>query len=176
MRILVLIFLLCIMTELSAQSNYNQYPVYNGELGLKYSKTKSSFRIWSPPAEAVQLLLYKEGENGTAFKTIDLKKEINGTWHTTLDGDFKGTFYVFRVKINNKWNNEMPDPYAKAVGINGKRAMVINLKDTDPHDWINDKSPAFSKQNNPVDAVIYELHVRDASIDDNSGIKHKGKF
>lgn len=175
-KILVSIFLLCIMTELMAQSKYDQYPVYNGELGLKYLKTNSLFRIWSPPAKAVQLLLYKEGANGTAFKTIDLKKEINGTWHTTLDGDWKGTFYVFRVKINNKWNNEMPDPYAKAVGINGKRAMVIDLKDTDPQGWANDKSPAFSKQNNPVDAVIYELHVRDASIDNNSGIKHKGKF
>ncbi|MGI8582204.1 MAG: type I pullulanase [Chitinophagaceae bacterium] len=174
--ILVSIFLLCTMNEINAQTNYNQYPFYNGVLGLKYSKTKSSFRIWSPPAEAAQLLLYKEGENATAFKTIDLKKGINGTWHTTLDGDWKGTFYVFRVRINNKWNNEMPDPYAKAVGINGKRAMVIDLKDTDPHGWANDKSPAFSKQNNSVDAVIYELHVRDASIDNNSGIKHKGKF
>ena len=52
--------------------------------------------------------------------------------------------YTFRVKINNKWNNEIPDPYAKAVGINGKRAMVIDLKDTDPKNWAMDKSPAFS--------------------------------
>ena len=164
------------MNEITAQTNFYQYPFYNGDLGLKYSKTNSSFRIWSPPAEHAQLLLYKEGENGKPFKTIDLKKGINGTWYTTLSGDWEKTFYVFRVKINNKWNNEIPDPYAKAVGINGKRAMVIDLKDTDPQGWTNDKSPAFSKQNNPTDAIIYELHVRDASIDNNSGIKHKGKF
>ena len=174
--ILVSLLLLCMMNEINAQSNYNQYPFYNGELGLIYSKKNSSFRIWSPSAKEAQLVLYKDGENGQPFKTIDLTKDINGTWYTTLTGDWKGKFYVFRVMINSKWNNEMPDPYAKAVGINGKRAMVIDLKDTDPQEWANDKSPAFSKHNNPVDAVIYELHVRDASIDENSGIHHKGKF
>lgn len=174
-KIIVSLFLLSIMNELAAQP-YDQYPVYNSDLGVIYTKTGSSFRIWSPPAKEVQLLLYKEGENGIPFKIIDLKKELNGAWHTTLNGDWKGTFYVFRVKINDKWNNEVPDPYARAVGINGKRAMVIDLNDTDPQDWLNDKSPSFSKHNNPTDAIIYELHVRDASIDENSGIKHKGKF
>jgi pullulanase len=174
-KIIVSLFLICMMNELVAQP-YDQYPVYNGDLGLIYSKTNSSFRIWSPPAEAAQILLYKEGDGGVPFKTIDLTKEKNGTWHTTLHGDWKGTFYVFRVKLNNKWSNEVTDPYAKAVGINGKRAMVVDLKETDPVGWMNDKSPVFSKHNNPTDAVIYELHVRDASIDKNSGIKHKGKF
>lgn len=175
-KILLSLFLLCMMNELIAQSNYDQYRVYNGELGLTYTKTNSSFKIWSPPAEAVQLLLYKEGEKGIPFKVIDLEKGMNGMWRTAPKGDWKGTFYTFRVKVNNKWSNEVPDPYAKAVGINGKRAMIIDLKDTDPPGWVNDKSPAFSKQNNPTDAVIYELHIRDASIDESSGIKHKGKF
>ena len=163
------------MNELAAQP-YEQYPVYNGNLGLIYTKTNSSFRIWSPPASAVQLLLYKEGDGGLPFKIIDLIKEKNGTWHTTLVGDWKGTFYVFRVEVNGKWSNEVPDPNAKAVGINGKRAMVFDLKDTNPLGWLNDKSPVFSKHNDPTDAIIYELHVRDASIDENSGIKYKGKF
>ena len=175
-KIFVPLILLCMITEVSAQLNYNQYPVYTGSLGLTYKKQNSSFTIWSPPADAAQLLFYKEGADGIPFKITDLKKETNGTWSATVNGDWKGTFYAFRVKVNNKWNNEVPDPYAKAVGINGKRAMVVDLKDTDPQGWATDKSPAFSKQNNSTDAVIYELHVRDASIDKNSGIKHKGKF
>ena len=69
--------------------------------------------------------------------------------------------------------NEVPDPYAKAVGVNGKRAMIIDLNETNPAGWANDKSPVFK---NPTDAIIYELHVRDASIAANSGIKNKGKF
>ncbi len=175
-RILKCLFLLFIMQDLPAQNDYKKYPGYDGELGLKYSKHNSSFRIWSPPAEEVQLLLYKEGENGIPFKVIDLIKGIKGTWQTSVPGNWSGTFYTFRVKINGKWKNEVTDPYAKAVGINGKRAMVVDLKDTNPVGWAADKSPAFSKNNNPTDAVIYELHVRDASIDKNSGIKHKGKY
>ena len=85
----------------------------------------------------------------------------------------KGKFYVFKVQINGKWLNEVPDPYAKAVGVNGKRAMVVDLKTTNPVDWEKDKSPVFK---NPTDAILYELHVRDASIAANSGIKNKGKY
>ena len=75
--------------------------------------------------------------------------------------------------INGKWLNEVPDPYAKAVGVNGKRAMVVDLKETNPAGWEKDKSPSFK---NKTDAIIYELHVRDASIAANSGIKNKGKY
>jgi pullulanase len=53
----------------------------------------------------------------------------------------KGKFYVFKVQINGKWLNEVPDPYAKAVGVNGKRAMVVDLKETNPINWEKDKSP-----------------------------------
>jgi pullulanase len=69
--------------------------------------------------------------------------------------------------------NEVPDPYAKIVGVNGKRAMISDLKDTHPENWSNDKSPELKKA---TDAIIYELHVRDASIAANSGISSKGKF
>jgi len=175
MRIIISLFLFSIMNELTAQT-YDQYPVYNGQLGLTYTKTNASFRIWSPPAEEVQLLLYKNGDGGLPFKIIHLTKGINGTWHTTVNGDWKGTFYAFRVNINGRWNDEVTDPYAKSVGINGKRAMVVDLNDTDPPGWANDKSPVFSSHNNPTDAIIYELHVRDAGIDKNSGIIHRGKF
>jgi len=69
--------------------------------------------------------------------------------------------------------DEVPDPYAKAVGTNGKRAMVVDLKKTDPTNWAQDKAPQLK---NPTDAIIYELHIRDASIAASSGITHKGKF
>ena len=125
-KIIVFLIFICLLQKLTAQFSSTLYPVYNGkDLGLTYNKTSSSFRIWSPPAEEAELILYKEGENGTALKNIDLKKGINGTWFTKLNGDWKGTFYVFRVKIKGRWSNEVTDPYAKAVGINGKRAMVI---------------------------------------------------
>ena len=165
------------MHQSFSQTDYKMYPVYyEKDLGLTYSKEYSIFKIWAPTAEKGELLFYKDGDAGEAIKTINLEKGIKGTWHSQVEGDLKGTFYTFRVSIDGKWRDEIPDPYAKAVGVNGKRAMVVDLSETNPAGWSHDKSPAFSKTNAATDAVIYELHIRDASIDESSGIEHKGKF
>ncbi len=165
------------MQHLQAQYTTENYPAYKGtDLGLTYSKASSTFKIWSPPASVAELLLYKNGDGDTAFKTIELRQGAQGTWHTKLSGDLKGTYYTFRVKIKERWSNEVADPYAKAVGVNGQRAMVVDLKSTNPTGWLKDKSPSFSTTNKATDAVIYELHIRDASIDKSAGIKHKGKY
>lgn len=168
---------LAIMTKIFSQTNYYDYPVYKGkDLGLTYSKQSSAFKIWSPVASDAKLFLYKEGDGGDAFKTVPLSKDSNGIWLAKLPGDWKGVYYTFSISINNEWSNEVPDPYAKAVGVNGKRAMVVDLKETNPAGWDKDKSPAFSKTNQPTDAVIYELQIRDASTNAKSGIEHKGKY
>lgn len=154
--------------------DYNSYSVYTGtDLGLIYSAKQSAFRIWSPPADNAQLLLFRDGLSETPSQIVQMKKSTAGTWTSVMQGDHKGKFYAFRVHINNKWLNAVPDPYAKAVGVNGKKAQIIDLKQTNPAGWENDKSPAFSYK---TDAIIYELHVRDASIAANSGITAKGKF
>ena len=157
-----------------SQSIYDSYPVYKGnDLGLIYSSKSSLFRIWAPTAEKAQIIFYNSGEGGESTGFLDMSKELNGTWSTKVIGDIKGKYYVFRVQINGKWLNEVPDPYAKAVGVNGKRAMVVDLKTTDPVGWEKDKSPSFK---NKTDAILYELQIRDASISSNSGIKSKGKY
>ena len=172
---LLLIFLLKILN--AQTTSYNDYPVYNGnDLGLVYTKSNSQFRIWSPPAQEAQLLFYEEGEGGNATKTINLEKGKSGDWFTKQEGDLKGRFYTFRVKINGAWSKEVPDPYAKTTGVNGKRAMVIDLDETNPTGWETEVIPAFSKNNNATDAIIYELHIRDATIADNSGVQYKGKY
>lgn len=158
----------------SQKIDYNSYPVYErNDLGLTYSANRSIFRIWSPPASEVQLIFYKAGIGGMPVSTFSMQKGINGTWIATVNGDQNGKFYVFRSKIEDKWMEEVTDPYAKIVGVNGKRAMVGSLATTNPPGWSADQSPAFK---NKTDAVIYEMHIRDASIHRSSGIAHKGKF
>jgi len=128
-----------------AHLRYDKYPVYQGkDLGLVYSPSASHFRIWSPPASAAQLLLYRSGSDGTAYKIIDLQKGEGGTWFTLLDGDQKGKWYNFRVNIDGLWKQAVTDPYARAVGVNGKRALIFDPADSDPQGWGSDKSPAFS--------------------------------
>jgi pullulanase len=176
MRNLMTCFLfLFFLFDLQGQS-YNLYPVYNGPLGLIYTPNASTFRIWSPYAQQAKILFYKDGERGGAYQSLKMNKGDEGTWWITIKKDLKKSFYAFSVQINDKWMNEVPDPYAKAVGVNGKRAMVVAMNETNPENWSNDKSPSFSKDNKPTDAIIYELHIRDASIDSNSGIRHKGKY
>ena len=172
--VMLLAFIAQLFSGKAQKTDYSKYPVYNGkDLGLTYSATKSVFRIWSPTAEKAELKLYKKGAGDSSISTHVMQKSNSGTWTAVLYGDKKSLFYTFRVMIDRKWQNEVPDPYAKAVGVNGKRAMVLDLKTTAPDGWKTDKSPVFK---NPTDAIIYELHVRDASISPTSGIKNKGKF
>ena len=172
--IMIFSFLSSVFSSKAQLSKYDSYPVYNGnDLGLTYSPSVSRFKIWSPPAEKAELLIYQNGEGGTAISRINMAKENEGSWSAMINGDQKGKFYVFRVQVNGKWLDEVPDPYAKIVGINGKRAMIEDLKNANPLAWEKDKSPVLQ---NPTDAIIYELHIRDASIAVNSGIKNKGKF
>ena len=157
-----------------SQNVYDSYPVYKGnDLGLTYSKKQSTFRIWAPTAEKVQLIFYNRGDDHIETGLFDMDKGADGTWVKKIARVLEGKFYVFKVQVNGKWLNEVPDPYAKAVGINGKRALVVERKNTNPPGWEKDKSPAFK---NKTDAILYELHVRDASINENSGIKNRGKY
>ncbi|MBL0055366.1 MAG: type I pullulanase [Chitinophagaceae bacterium] len=157
-----------------AQSDKEEYPEYTGkDLGLTYTPQQSSFRIWAPTASKVQLKLYAQPLGGTATQTINLKKAEQGSWTATLDGDHLGEYYTFSIKYKGDWLDEVPDPYAKAVGTNGKRGMIIDLAATNPPGWDKDVAPVLKS---PNDAILYELHVRDASIDPSSGILHKGKF
>lgn len=169
-----LLFFFLVFSCNAQRNDFDKYPVYNGtDLGLTYTSSESKFRIWAPTAEKAQLLFYNEGDKGIQTGFEDMQKSTAGTWLKIMKGDLLGKFYTFRVMINGKWMDEVPDPYAKSVGVNGKRAMVVDLNKTNPEGWNKDKSPILKSV---TDAIIYELHVRDASIDDNSGIKNKGKF
>ncbi len=152
----------------------DDYPVYEGhDLGLQYSPKKSSFKIWSPPADEVTLRLYAQGEGGEAFEEYEMNPDFQGTWSYTVEKDLKWAYYTFQVKIGETLLNEVPDPYARAVGVNGRRAQIIDFEETNPNGWMQDRRPPLK---NFTDIIIYELHFRDLSTHSNSGIRHKGKF
>jgi pullulanase len=168
--------LICTIT-LNSQAIYENsldYPVYDGsDLGVHWKKDNTSINLWAPSAEMVSFQLYKNGSGGQPIKVIQLMKQKKGNWISSIPGDWDGYYYTFKVKYNNKWLYEVPDPYAKAVGVNGHRGMIVNLDATNPLNWSFDKHPELKK---PTDAIILEVHIRDASIHPNSGILHKGKF
>ena len=150
---------------------------YDGELGVVYSKEKSKFILWAPTAENVDLVIYGDdgyNYNSKSIKTYNMNNSINGTWIVEINEDLNGQYYNYLVTIDGKVN-EVVDPYAKAVGVNGKRGMVIDLDSTNPKGWEEDEKPELKA---PTDSIIYEAHIRDLTIDETSGIKDefKGKF
>jgi pullulanase len=176
-NIIVFVVLFAALNGLAAQESKIDYPVYTGkDLGLTYTPTAATFKIWAPTATAAKLNIYKSDLGGTALRSITMNKGDNGVWQITVPENLKNSYYTFQVNIGNTWSEEVVDPYAKACGTNGLRAQVIDLKETNPVGWAQDTSPNFSVANKQTDAVIYELHVRDASIHASSGIKNKGKF
>lgn len=167
--------LLGFFLHLRAQKqDYSQYPVYTGDdLGLSWSPEKSRFRIWAPTASAAELRLYTDGQTGDPVAVFPMEKKEQGTWLVTVPGNSSARFYSFRVKINGQWSKEVTDPYVKAVAVNGGRGAIINPALTNPPDWEKDRGPALQHK---TDAVIYELHVRDAGIHESAGFSNKGKF
>lgn len=175
MKLLLILMVLCAFVfYCRAQNKKENFSPYAGsDLGLAWSPKQTNFRIWAPTATKAQLKLYNQPLGGEALQTIGLIKSSQGTWTATISGNHLGAYYTFRIEYKGKWLNEVTDPYAKAVGTNGKRAMIVDLKKTNPEGWSKDQSPVLKTA---TDAIIYELHVRDASIAASSGIINKGKF
>jgi len=154
--------------------SYDKYPSYYGsDLELVYTPEQSVFTLWAPSADRVRLNLYASGEGGDPEEHVEMEKAGYGTWRVHIDRDLKGSFYTFQIEKNGKWLNETPGIWAKAVGINGNRAAVIDWNETNPDGWKSDRSPELKMYS---DIILYELHHRDFSIAPDSGIENKGKF
>ena len=127
---------------------------------------KTTFRLLAPPdAKEVKLRLYTQGVGGKPIKTIKMTCE-NGIWTTTVPmvkAWMVGKFYTFDVLGDKKNWKETPGVFAKAVAVNGRRAMVVDLEATNPFEWDRDRDN-LPKIKSPADLVIYEMHIRDFSI------------
>ena len=153
--------------------DFSIYPFYSeNDLGVFWSPEKTKIKIWAPTAKIVELRLYKDGQAGEAFHKTNLQQTGDGIWSTILTGDYEGKFYTFKIN-DGEWLEETPDIYARCVGVNGKRGMILNPVKTNPENWENDTAPRLADF---TEAIIYETHVRDFSVADNSGIHNKGKY
>lgn len=99
------------------------------------------------------LRLYADGEGGKPLQQYKMRAAGKHRWTLTLKRNLQGKFYTFDIGCG-----ETPGVFATAVGVNGKRAAIIDRATTNPAGWAQDKRPALLS---PADQVIYELHVRD---------------
>ena len=147
----------------------------NARTGVNYTPAASGFSVQTnEDAQQVKLRIYKDGLGGKPIKTVNMKRSHDDPtmWQADVKGDLKGRFYTFDVKYSGKFRGECPGIWATAVGVNGKRAAIIDMADTDPAGWDADHRPSIATR----DLILYEMHHRDFSIDPSSGMEHKGKF
>lgn len=144
---------------------------YDGDdLGCRYAPVGTSFVLWAPTASEALVVLY-ESWDGPPVRQEALKREAKGVWRAAIPGDLAGKLYTYKVLIGSQWN-EAVDPYARAAAVNGDRGAILDLARTCPDGWTA-KKPLFR---HAVDAIIYEVHVRDLTIHPSSGVLHKGKY
>lgn len=154
--------------------DYDSYPVYRGEdLGLSFSPAASHFKIWAPTAKRIVIHFYAKGEGGQPLETLSLNPAADGVWDLAVKRDLQGLFYTWQVETTDALLAETPGIQAKAVGVNGRRAAIIDLARTNPAGWSQDVRPLLKS---PNDIILYEVHVRDFTISPGSGSSHPGKY
>ena len=171
-----------------------EYAYMGDDLGCNYSKDRTTFKVWSPVASKIKVNIYDKGQGDNLIESYDMSRQDKGVFAVTVDKDLLNKYYTYSVTIDNlvevsrdnpdnvryayaengqTFTNEVVDVYAKAVGVNGNRGMIVDLESTNPEGFEADKKPELSSF---ADMVIYEIHVRDFSSSASSGMKNKGKF
>jgi pullulanase len=156
----------------------DQFTYSGNDLGNTYSKSATAFRVWAPTAAKVTLVNYGTTPAESGLREVSetpMTKSTSGTWTATLSGDQESLVYRYRATFADSVS-EAVDPYVRATTINGGYGVVIDLAKTNPAGWDAAAKPSFSGK--ATDAVVYELHVRDATIDAGSGVSaaNRGKF
>lgn len=152
---------------------FEEMFTYTGDdLGARWTPEATYFRVWSPIASAVYVNIFEKGSGRNLITVEPMARDIRGTWKAKVPGDLSGKYYTYTVTVMGR-TLEAADPYARSSGVNGKRSMIIDLDRTNPPGWEN---IGYVRLKNPTDAVLYEVHVRDATIHESSGIRMRGKF
>ncbi len=147
----------------------NFWDIKDINLGIEYSKNKTTFRTYSPDREKLSVVIYDDPD-AMERKEFDMTKDKMGFWECTVEGDLNLKYYNYLV--DEKY--EVTDPYSISSSINSKRSVVVDLEMTNPKGFLDHEVPV----NNPQDAIIYETHVKDFTYNKSSGVREKfrGKF
>ena len=157
-----------------SDATFERTFTYDGDdLGAAYDPGGTKFRLWAPTAQAARVVLYRAWDDAPEAGTpYPMERSEAGTWTRRVPGDLDGVYYTFQTNVGGEWR-EAVDPYAKALAANGLKGAVVDLARTDPEGWADDARPPFAA---PTDAVVYELHVRDATMHPASGVAAPGTY
>jgi len=144
---------------------------YDGPLGITFDQDIPTLRLWAPTAQAVTLLLLGDTPDSDNAGEIPMDFDAaTGVWSVTGNADWKGQYYLYQVDVyapstGNIETNLVTDPYSLSLSMNSRYSQIVNLSDASlkPEGWEALEKPALAA---PEDIVVYELHIRDFSISD----------
>lgn len=141
---------------------------YDGnDLGVTFVDGGICFKLWAPTAVQVKLKLRLP--DSPYSEIIKMKRYDRGVWSVMINRELESSQYSFLVLVNQEWR-EAVDPYVKAVTVNGKFGVIVNLEK------LREPQTELPPLDSPVDAIIYETHIRDFTIHQGSGVYHKGLY
>ena len=159
-------------TDIFDSPDFIANQTYDGDdLGATITGDGTVFKVWAPTASAVVLNLFEAGDGCDAYDTVAMTRAEKGVWTAEVPCGH-GTYYTYTV-TTALGAQEAVDPYARAVGVNGDRGMVIDLAQTDPEGFRDGEG--FTALDSYGDAVIWEVHVRDFS-NANAASQYPGKY
>lgn len=156
--------------------DFEELYYYDGDdLGCTIKHKTTIFKVWAPTAKSVDVNIYRSGNpwEQDLVETHRMKKREHGIWSIRIQENLEGYYYTYLVNVEGE-AVETQDVYTKACGVNGKRSMILDLNKTNPAGWEKD----YFHYPSEILPVLYELHIRDFSYDENSGIpaKYRGKY
>lgn len=155
---------------------------YDGPLGVIYNEDVPSLALWAPTARSVKLHLFADGDPASKSEVHPMRIDpATGVWSITGEASWTGQYYLYEVQVYSSASgavetNLVTDPYSVSLALNSTRSQIINLKDTAymPEGWQELQKPPL---NQPEDIVVYELHIRDFSVNDPTvPAEHQGTY
>ncbi len=146
------------------------------KMGTLYSKNQTTFRIFSPMADKMELLLFEEASSSSPSEELEMEKRSDGVWELSVEGDLEGVHYAYRFSSDRYGTHLANDPHATNTTGDDGYARITDIRAQDPEGFRPVIRPEYG--DSPTDAVIYEVHVRDFSIDPDSGVpaELRGKY
>ena len=150
-------------------------------LGALPGDGASWFRLWAPTARDVSLCLYGDGAAKASSQVPLAREDASGLWLQGVPRDLRGQYYTYLVDVfvpgTGIVRNRVTDPYSPSLTTDSTRSYIADLDDPalKPPGW--DEAPRPPALASNTDMAIYELHVRDFSVNDATvPVGHRGRY
>ena len=162
-------------------ASFDHHWGYQGELGCQVSEEETSFKLWSPTATTVQVVVYESASNDAPIlKSYEMqrgnsysyshKDNTIGVWNLTVPESLAGRAYQYQINFPHH-QSLTRDPYTIATSPDGKRSAILSEKERQVEGFeVKNGTDATWRLENPCQAVVYEMHIRDLTKSETSGV------